>query len=79
MPGESAPLRLIVGTKIRCPHPQDLRLRPIFAYKSFEVSPEFADELNVVLKCPCGHIFSPGVDAETIRRGMQVGVAANAA
>ena len=34
----------------------------MLAYKHFEITPEFADELNVVLKCPgCGHIFSPGL------------------
>jgi hypothetical protein len=70
---DAPPLRLVEGNKIRCPHPRDLKLRPIFAYKTFEISAQFESELNPVLKCPCGHIFSPGVDAETIRRGMQVG------
>jgi hypothetical protein len=65
-------MRLVVGNRIRCPHPRDLQLRPIFAYKTFEVSEDFEEELNIVLKCPCGHIFSPGVDARTIRMGMQV-------
>lgn len=50
-------------------------MRPIFAYKTFDIAPAFESELNPVLKCPCGHIFSPGVDAETIRRGMRVGEA----
>lgn len=34
----------------------------MLAYKHFEILPEFASELNVVLKCPgCSHIFSPGL------------------
>jgi hypothetical protein len=70
VPADSTPQPLVVGNKIRCPHPDDLKLRPIFAYRAFEVSPDYEAELNVVLKCPCGHIFSPGVDAETIRRGI---------
>lgn len=72
-------MRLVVGNRIRCPHPKDLKLRPLFAYKAFDVTAEFADELNVVLKCPsCGHIFSPGVDTQTIARGMRVGAASAA-
>ena len=67
-PASDTPLRLIEGNRIRCP--RDKRLRPIFAYKSFEQTEEFSDELNVVLKCPCGHIFSPGVDSQTIKAGM---------
>jgi len=58
VPEDTASARLIVGNRIRCP--KDRLLRNMFAYKTFEVSPDFADELNVVLKCPCGHIFSPG-------------------
>lgn len=66
-------MRLLVGNRIRCP--KDRRLRPIPAYKTFEIAEDFESELNPVLKCPCGHIFSPGVDVETIRLGMRVGEA----
>jgi hypothetical protein len=50
---------------MRCP--KDRQLRNVLAYKSFEVQAEFADELNVVLKCPCGHIFSPGLSEAEMR------------
>jgi hypothetical protein len=79
VPQDIEHLRLIVGNRIRCP--KDRTLRNMFSYKTFEVEPEFADELNVILKCPsCGHLFSPTVSASTIRRGIQVGeVVANVA
>lgn len=67
-------LTLIVGNRLRCPHPNDLRLRPMFAYKAFEISPDFTDDLNIVLKCPgCGHIFSPGANAAQLRRSLLEG------
>jgi hypothetical protein len=43
-------------------------LRNILAYKAFDVEQEFADELNTVLKCPCGHIFSPGPSSNELSR-----------
>lgn len=49
----------------------------MFAYKTFEVVPEFADELNPVLKCPCGHIFSPG--SNTDEMSLKMRAVANAA
>lgn len=68
-------LRLVVGNRIRCP--KDGILRNMFAYKTFEVVPEFADELNPVLKCPCGHIFSPG--SNTDEMSLKMRAVANAA
>lgn len=50
---------LFEGGKLRCPH--DKQLRHITDYMSFDRSDEFVSELNVVLKCRCGHIFSPGI------------------
>lgn len=53
---------LYEGGKLRCPH--DKQLRHIEDYISFERNGEFVGELNVVLKCKCGHIFSPGLPDE---------------
>lgn len=58
-------LRLIEGGRLRCP--KDHQLRNVLAYKPFQIAEEFADELNVVLKCPCGHIFSPGLSSADMR------------
>lgn len=43
------------------------------AYKAFEVDPRYADELNVILRCPdkkCAHIFSPGPSSDEMRIGL---------
>lgn len=42
-------------------------LRNILSYKTFEVVAEFSDELNVVMKCQCGHIFSPGLSTSELK------------
>ena len=40
----------------------------MLAYKHFEINPSFANELNVVLKCPdCSHIFSPALSLDDMR------------
>jgi hypothetical protein len=42
----------------------------MLAYKHYEMVAGFANELNVVLKCPsrdCGHIFSPALSYEEMR------------
>lgn len=57
---------LFEGGKLRCPH--DKQLRHVTDYMSFDRSDEFASELNVVLKCRCGHIFSPGVTDDEMKR-----------
>lgn len=43
----------------------------MLAYRAFDMEPGFEDELNPVLKCPCGHIFSP-VDTEALRTGIRL-------
>jgi hypothetical protein len=60
----AATRRLIVDGRLRCP--KDGALRNVLAYGTFDVVEEFADELNVVLKCPCGHIFSPGFSSDEL-------------
>jgi hypothetical protein len=53
------------GGRLRCPH--DKQLRHVQKYIAFDRSPEFVGELNVVYKCECGHIFSPGLsDSELV-------------
>jgi hypothetical protein len=54
-----------VGGRLRCP--KDKQLRNMLAYKTFEVQEEFADELNVIFKCPCGHLFSPGLSTRELK------------
>lgn len=50
--------RLFEGGRLRCPN--DGRLRAVTAYDQFDLIEQFADELNVVMRCKdCGHIFSP--------------------
>lgn len=49
---------LFEAGKLRCP--KDKQLRDILSYKRFELSKEFQNQLNVVLRCEfCGHLFSP--------------------
>ena len=55
---------LYEGGRLRCP--RDKILRDILAYRVFEVSEEFAHELNVIMRCPCGHIFSPALTTDEI-------------
>ena len=61
--------RLIEGGRLRCPHCK--MLRNILAFKAFDVDEEFIDELNTVLKCPCGHIFSPGPSSRELSHMLQ--------
>lgn len=56
---------LFEGGKLRCPH--DKQLRHIQDYIAFDRAGEFAGELNVVYKCHCGHIFSPGMNDVEMR------------
>jgi hypothetical protein len=56
---------LFEAGKLRCP--QDKQLHHIEDYISFDRNVEFAPELNVVLKCRCGHIFSPGITDEEMK------------
>lgn len=67
----TAPLPLIVGSKLRCPRCHSIA--PTLSYYSFDRVEEHADELNVVFKCrtkvdkgdghiePCRYVFSPGL------------------
>lgn len=58
------------GGRLRCP--QCKTLRNILSYKHFERVAEYEDELNVVLKCKCNHVFSPGLSDDEIGRALQV-------
>jgi hypothetical protein len=69
VPEDAVPRKLVVGNRIRCP--KDGILRNMLAYRTFEIVPEFADELNPVLKCPCGHLFSPGPDGAILRERLR--------
>lgn len=58
------------GGRLLCPKCE--HRRDILAFKHFEVVEEYSDELNVVLKCPCGHIFSPGMSDSEISEIMRL-------
>jgi rubredoxin len=67
--------RLMQGSRLLCPNCK--MRRNILSYKHFQRVEEYADELNVVLKCSgCGHIFSPGMSdfemGEMLRNMAQV-------
>lgn len=52
---------LFEAGKLRCPH--DKQLHDILSYKRFDLSAEFANQLNVILRCiQCGHLFSPALN-----------------
>jgi hypothetical protein len=52
--------------KLRCPH--DKQLHDILSFNRFDLSREFQDELNVIIKCSfCGHIFSPALNSHEMK------------
>ena len=50
-------MKLFENGKLRCP--KEKKLRDILEYGRMGVVKEFETELNTILRCVCGHIFSP--------------------
>jgi hypothetical protein len=52
-----------------CPNCE--KVKNILSYKHFERPAKYQDQLNVVLKCRCGHVFSPGLTDEELGTSMK--------